>query len=105
MSGTTNAVQRGRFDPPAPFFVEFEDDAAFRRLQDQRGHDWAVANPDAYTEERDFETLEDAAAFARTVSAGRVCRRVDIRDDTPTGVTWAKHWDWDYEVIDLGGGS
>lgn len=90
---------RGPMDPPAPFFVEFENGEKFREVEAKHGHDWATANPDAFMEELDFETEIGARSYAKVAEGATAFRRINIVDDTPPGIHHRKVWDWDAEAL------
>jgi hypothetical protein len=90
---------------PPPLLLRYVDDTLWtQELTRCQGIAEAI-DPADVKQSRDAWTLAGAKSIRRALerrghSSVRIYRRVNLRNITPSGVTWRKEWEWDEELVD-----
>ncbi|MBA2397015.1 MAG: hypothetical protein H0V70_30200 [Ktedonobacteraceae bacterium] len=90
---------------PLPFLLRYMDDELWNKeLARCQGVAEAI-DPAEVELCRDAGTLAGAKSIRRALErqghgSVRVYRRVNLRDMTPSDVTWKKVWEWDEDLVD-----
>jgi hypothetical protein len=84
---------------PAHYFVEYEDRAKLAAII-AKGLDPDDLEPGERYAERDFPTVDEAIAFARTSVPAWVYERTGLTDVTPVGDPPGLLWDWEERLLE-----